>query len=143
LKRMLAAVSALLLLAALPLQAKTKPKPSKAAAPDPNYVAALATADHFLHAWQMQDHEAGLVMLTDSAKRQNSDEHLQNYFSRGSATEQAYEVGHGTRLKAGRYAFPVTLVVATTGKERAPSRRFSQIIVIRTSKEDWAVDKLP
>ena len=140
---MAAALSALLLFASLPLQAKAKPKPSKASAPDPNYVAALAAADHFLHAWQTQDHETGLVMLTDSAKRHTSDEHLQDFFSRGNATAQAYEIGRGTRLKPGRYSFPVTLVVATAGKERAPSRRFSQIIVIRTSKEDWAVDKLP
>jgi hypothetical protein len=138
---MVAALSALLLFGSLPLQAK--PKPSKAVAPDPSYVAALAAANHFLHAWQMQDHESGLVMLTDSAKRHSSEEHLKDFFSPGTATEQAYEIGHGTRLKPGRYSFPVTLVVATTGKERAPSRRFSQIIVIRTSKEDWAVDKLP
>ena len=138
---MVAVLTAFLLFASLPLQAK--PKPSKAAAPDRNYVAALAAADHFLHAWQMEDHEAGLFMLTDSAKRHTADDRLQDFFSRGTATEQAYEIGHGTRLKPGRYSFPVTLVVATTGKERAPSRRFSQIIVTRTSKEDWAVDKLP
>ena len=140
-RSMMAALSALLLFASLPLQAR--PKPPKAAAADPNYVAALAAADHFLHAWQMADHEAGLFLLTDSAKRHTSDDRLQDFFSRGAAAEQAYEIGRGTRLKPGRYSFPVTLVVATTGKERAPSRRFSQIIVTRTSKEDWAVDKLP
>ena len=140
-KMMVAAVSAWLLLAALPLQAKAKPKPQKAASPDPSYIAALATVDHFLHAWQVQDHETGLLMLTDAAKRHTSEEHLQEFFSPGSATQQAYEIGHGTRLKLGRYSFPVTLVVAGPGRDL--SRRFSQIIVIRTSKEDWAVDKLP
>src|ERR1700687_490640 len=103
---MVAALSAVVLFASLPLQAK--PKPSKAAAPDPNYVAALAAADHFLHAWQMQDHETGLFMLTDSAKRHTSEEHLQEFFSPGTAAEQAYEIGRGARLKPGRYSFPVT-----------------------------------
>ena len=136
---MCAVLSALLLLS-LPLHAKPRPK---AAAQDPNYISALAAADHFLHAWQTQDRETGLIMLTDAAKHQISEDHLQAFFSPGIATRQAYEIGHGKQLRPGRYAFPVTLLLAAPGKERNPNRRFSQIIVIRTSKEDWAIDKLP
>lgn len=140
-KATLIVLSALMLLAFLPLHAKSKPP--KAATPDPNYIAALAAADHFLHAWQTQDHETGLFMLTDAAKRHTSEDLLQEFFSPGGATWHAYEIGQGKRLKSGRYAFPVTLLVAAPGKERKPSRRWSQIMVIRTSKDDWAIDKLP
>ena len=44
------------------------------------YVEALAAANRFLHAWQSQDHEGGLLMLTDEAKRRASEDRLQKFF---------------------------------------------------------------
>ena len=35
---------------------------------DPWYGPALATANHFLVAWQNQDHETGIMMLGDKAR---------------------------------------------------------------------------
>jgi hypothetical protein len=127
------------LLLPLPLPAKAKTR--KAPLPDGDYIAALAAANQFLHAWQAQDHEAGLVMLADEAKHATSEDRLQNFFSPVSGTRQAFEIGRGKKLKPGRYSFPVTLLQTSPG--HAPQRRFSHIIVTRAGKDDWAVDKLP
>ena len=122
----------------LPLPAKTKPSVSTA---DRDYVSALAAANQFLHAWQAQDHEAGLVMLSDAAKHQTSEERLQSFFAPPSGTQQAFEISRGRKLKPGRYSFPVVLLETAPG--RAAHRRLSHIIVTRAGKEEWAVDKLP
>ncbi len=126
------------LLLSLPLPAKTKPSASTA---DRDYISALAAANQFLHAWQAQDHEVGLLMLTDAAKQHTSEDRLQNFFSPASGTQQAFEIGRGKKLKPGRYSFPVALMETSPG--HAVHRRFSHITVTRAGKEDWAVDKLP
>ncbi len=105
---------------------------------DPAYSSALATANHFLHAWQTQDHEAGIMMLTDSAREHTSPERLQDFFSPGP--QAAFEIDHGRRLGSGTYVFRVLLF----GCSNTPSRPHSAtIIVTRAGKDDWAVDKLP
>jgi hypothetical protein len=107
-------------------------------ATDGDYISALAAANHFLHAWQNQDREIGLAMLSDTAKHSSSEDYLQNFFSPGA--EAAYEIGHGKKLKAGSYLFPVALF-ATELKSAHP--RASEIVMVQTGKDDWAVDKLP
>jgi len=102
------------------------------------YAAALSTANWFLHAWQNQDQEAGLIVLTDTAKQHNTQEGLETFFAPGKGA--AYEIGHGKKVKAGRYSFPVVLYQTKSGS--SASRR-SQIVVSKSGKDDWAVDKLP
>jgi hypothetical protein len=121
--------------------AKPKAKPSSTS--DPDYVSALATADRFLHAWQTQDHETGVLLLTDVAKQHISEENLDAFFSSGESIEAGYEIARGKRLMAGRYRFPVALWQFIPGKNRKPRPHFSEILVVRTGKEDWAIDKLP
>ncbi len=122
------------------LSAKAKSSASTAA--DSDYVSALAAANRFLYAWQTQDHETGLLMLTDAAKHQTSEDRLQEFFSPGPGTQHAFEISQGKKLKAGRYTFPVALF-GIREDQRWIHPRFSQIIVIRTGKDDWAIDKLP
>jgi hypothetical protein len=116
--------------------ARAKPK---AGPVDSDYVPALAAADRFLQAWQAQDQEDGLPMLTDGAKQHWSEERLQEFFSAGESA--AYQISGGKKLKAGRYAFPVGLL--SSGVRGQVRKRFSEIIVTRTGGQDWAVDKLP
>src|SRR6266568_3207079 len=104
---------------------------------DPAYGSALAAANRFLHAWQNQDHETGIIMLTDSARQQTSPELLQAFFSPSS--EAAYEIAHGKRTKTGEYVFPAVLF----GTSSASRPHYCAIIVIRSGKDEWAVDKLP
>jgi len=105
-------------------------------------VAALACANRFLTAWQTQDHETGILLLTDAAKHQISEDRLQAFFAPGSAIQQGYEISRGKKLKPGRYTFPVALFeIGPDHKWVHP--RFTQIIVVNSSKDDWAVDKLP
>lgn len=109
--------------------------------PDRGYASALAAANRFLHAWQNQDHETGLLMLTDAAKQNSSEDRLEVFFSSGN--DAAYEIARGKKLKAGRYAFPVTLFTSHSDSNQ-PSRPLrSQIIVVRAGRDEWAIDKLP
>jgi len=132
---------AAILLLFLPLpswSAGPSPHSAKPAAlSDSGYVFALGTANRFLHAWQTGDLETGMVLLSDNARRSNNTEILEELFSSGS--DRAYEIGRG-KGHPGRYRFPVVLV---TKSGSGPHRTFSEIILVRTGKNDWAVDKLP
>ena len=135
------AVSSLSLLLAEQLFAARKPV---AAPPDPNYVEALGAANHFLQAWERGDHEAGLVLMTDEAKRHTSEGRLQNFFSQQLGHVLAFEIGRGAKLRAGRYSFPVVLFVSGGLPDRKSERpRYSTVVVVRSGKDDWAIDKLP
>jgi hypothetical protein len=129
----------LILCLLLPRPLWEKPKRQPPPSPDAAYVAALATANHFLRAWQTGDLETGLLLLTDTARHRSSEETLRTYFS--APQTRAFEVHLGKKLRAGRYTFPVILL-ETTDPRRA-RRRYSNIIVISTGKNDWAVDRLP
>lgn len=110
-------------------------------APDTGYTSALATANRFLQAWQNQDHETGLLMLTDTAKQNSSEDRLEVFFSSGH--DAAYEIARGKKLKAGCYAFPVALFTSVTGAANAARPQKSEIVVVRAGKDEWAIDKLP
>lgn len=120
-----------------PALAASKPRTTPAL--DPSYVPALATANHFLQAWQSGDIESGTVLLTTHAKESVSRDDLDRFFS--NPDPSGYEIDRGTLLKRGRYQFPVVLVTST--KNPRIRRRFSTIVIVNTGKNDWAVDKLP
>jgi len=105
---------------------------------DPSYSTALATANRFLNAWQTQDHEAGIMMLSDSARAHASRDNLQAFFS--PSEQAAFEIQHGTRINGGEYVFPVVLFGI---EESAQRPHICRIVISRTSKGDWVVDKLP
>jgi len=104
---------------------------------DPGYAFALAAANHFMHAWQTGDVENGMVLLSDHLRHTQNPDQLEQFFS--NATDRAFEItrGHGHQ---GRYSFPIVLV---TSRGSHVTRRFSEIILIETGKNDWVVDKLP
>jgi len=104
---------------------------------DPGYVLALATANRFLHAWQTGDLEAGMVLLSDHVRHSRNPDEIEQFFS--GAADRAFEIMHG-KGKPGRCRFPVVLV---TGEGRRTHRKFSEIILVNTGKNDWVVDKLP
>jgi len=110
-----------------------------ASAPGREYRTALAAADRFLHAWQAQDQETGLLMLSDSAKRRASEDALAEFFAAGPSA--AYEIGRGKLLRGGRYSFPVVLYFTANEHNRRP--RASVIVITNSGKDDWVVDRLP
>jgi len=114
-----------------------KPHSRQTVSADPGYVFALAAANRFLYAWQAGDLEAGMVLLSDGARHMQNPERFEEFFSAGD--ERAFEIVRGTGSR-GRYRFGIVLVTAQGAKVR---RRFSEIIVVNTGKNDWAVDKLP
>jgi hypothetical protein len=104
---------------------------------DPAYGAALAAANRFLHAWQTQDHETGIMMLTDSARQHVSRDQLQEFFSSGP--DAAFEIQRGKRLDTAEYVFPVVLFDSSS----SPRPHVCKIVVVKAGKDDWVVDKLP
>lgn len=109
---------------------------------DEDYVVALATANRFLHAWQTQDQETGVLLLADSLKQHTSEDHLQALFSPAGSV-QGYEINHGKRVSDGRYSFPVAVFAAASGNGKRSRPRCSSIVVARSGKNDWTIDKLP
>ena len=131
---------AVILLLFLPLPSWGGPQrhPAKPAPlSDTGYVFALGAANRFLHAWQTGDLEAGMVLVSDHVRRSHSMGNLEEFFSGGS--DRAYEINRG-KGHPGRYSFPVVLVT-TTGSSL--HRTISEIVLVDTGKNDWAVDKLP
>jgi hypothetical protein len=105
---------------------------------DSNYFSALVAADRFLQAWQSGDTETAISLLTERAKRGVNPGDLDKLFS--ASDPSAYEIDHGKRVKRGRYEFPVVMVNRTSNKLH---RKLSSIVIVNTSNNDWAVDKLP
>jgi hypothetical protein len=126
------------LMASLPSAAAAKSQRTPVL--DPGYLFALATADHYLQAWQAGDVETGMVLLTGHAKEKVTTDSLQDIFS--APGPLAFEIGRGKMLRAGRYEFPVVLVGPAQGSKHG-RRRFSSIVVLNSGNNDWAVDKLP
>lgn len=112
---------------------------SKSVSPaaDPAYAAALAAANRFLHAWQTQDHETGIMMLTDAAREHASRERLQQFFS--PSPDAAFEIQRGKHVN-GEYVFPVVLFGLSESDVHAHP---SSVVITKMGKGDWAVDKLP
>ena len=136
----LAGLFSVVLLLSAPASARV-PRAKPATALGREYRAALAAADRFLHAWQSQDQETGLLMLSDSAKRHASEDELAEFFAAGQGA--AYEIGRGKQMKGGRFAFPVTLYLAAAAKEHSPPPRYSVMVITRSGKDDWVIDRLP
>ncbi len=78
------------------------------------------------------------MMLSDSARQSVSAEKLQTFFSPGP--DAAYEIARGKQVNSAAYEFPVVLF----GASGAPSRpHVCTMIVTRSGKNGWAIDKLP
>ena len=111
---------------------------------DSDYVLALGTANDFLRAWQTQDREAGILLLTDRLKQRTSEDALVNFFSCMAGTSQSFEIARGKKVAPGRYRFPVSLFQkpANSGAKwlRPP---ISSLVVVRTGGGEWSIDKLP
>ena len=131
---------AVMLLLFVPLQSRgghQRHSASPAPLSDTGYVFALGTANRFLHAWQTGDLESGMVLVSDRERRSHKIRDLEELFS--GNLDRAYEIGRG-QGHHGRYRFPVVLITKTgTGLHRT----FSEIVVVETGENDWAVDKLP
>jgi hypothetical protein len=109
---------------------------------DNDYVSALAAANRFLQAWQTHDQETAILLLTNAAKQHCSEKRLDSFFA--SDARAAYEIGHGRKLQAGRYIFPVAIFAAPGSTSQARARpRHTELIVTKTGTSDWGVDKLP
>lgn len=129
-----------MLLLAAPSLAKSPPTTPPV---DRDYAAALATADHFLQAWQTRDPETGISLLTDRARQRILENALQDFFASKGHAPAGFEIGRGRKLGPARYRFPISLFcIPTSTHHRATRPQASSLIVVKTANE-WAIDKLP
>jgi hypothetical protein len=137
------AVALLLLLLSLSAHLSGRTRNSAASPIDRDYVIALSAADRFLHAWQTDDEEAGILMLSDHLKQRTNEDAVHRFFSVESA-RASYEIGRGHKLSSGRYEFPVVLFPsASQNGPRWMHPQSSALILIKAGKSDWTIDKLP
>lgn len=122
------------------LAAKTKRSSKPAGSIDSGYVSALATANRFLQAWQTEDHEAGLLLVSDDAKNRTSEDRFEKFFDPGGNLQRGFQVGQGSKIKAGRYSFPVKLYERSDGQSHV---RTSQLLVVDSGGKEWVIDRLP
>ena len=95
-----------------------------------------------MYAWQTQDEEKGLVLLTDAAKEHATEDGIEIFFTAATGAQRTYEIGRGKLLKPGRYLFPVMLF-ETQAASKSTRPEPAQIVVVQTGEDEWAVDKLP
>lgn len=78
------------------------------------------------------------MMLSDTARQSLSPDKLQSFFSPGP--DAAYEIARGKRVNPGAFEFPAVLF----GAFGTPSRpHVCRVVVTRSGKNEWAIDKLP
>lgn len=114
---------------------------------DRDYILALGAANRFLAAWQSRSQEAGLGLVSPRLRREAGEERLRRYLSGlSNPFNAAYEIGSGSRLPDGRYAFDVRLFVYERGQlieRRQPPPRPSRIVLVQIGAEDWLIDEFP
>lgn len=125
-----------LVIMALPCSARQHAT-SRNKAMDRGYVTALATANRFLNAWQTGDLETGMLLLSDQVRRSQTAESVERVFSR--EPNRAFEISHG-KCDHGAFRFPVVMLSGDTAHLH---RKFSEIVLINTGKNDWVVNQLP
>ena len=128
---------ALVLLAPAPVSAKKHKAPAQPT--DSNYIAGLGIANRFLAAWQSNDQAAAMPLITTRAKEQSTEEGVDQLFS--GSSNRGFEITRGHPLRQGRYQFSIVLL--QTDASGHARRRFAELIITKTGKNDWAVDKLP
>lgn len=83
-------------------------------------------------------------MLTDAAKSHISETYLDELFALAGAESRAYELVRGKKLEGGRYLFPVALFdAAAASAHKSGLPRYSEIVVVKAARDDWAVDRIP
>jgi hypothetical protein len=138
-RRVLAVAIAVLIVQLVPrAMARTRPR---LAAFDKDYSSALATADRFLHAWQTQDAESGILLMSDRARQGTQETRVHDFFF--AERSGSFEIGRGRKLAVGRYEFPVALFAADAARIREARPKMVSLIVVKVGHDDWAVDQLP
>lgn len=78
------------------------------------------------------------MMLSDTARKSLSPDKLQSFFSPGP--DAAYEIARGKRLNSVACEFPVVLFDFSNAHSHT---HVCTVIVTRSARNEWAIDKLP
>jgi len=130
----------LLVLACLAAPVRARPKSQPV---DRDYLSALNVANRFLNAWQNQDQETAILLLTDRLREPSQEDRLQALFSAPTGSRSAYELCRGRKLAAGRYEFPIVLFRVSESSPKWQHPHTATLIIVRSGKDEWLLDKLP
>jgi hypothetical protein len=135
------------LLAGCHRRSSAPPAPAARAQPswDADYVAALAAANRFCHAWRQRDLRAGKDLLSTRIKRTFPEARIRDALVGAPNPEHAaFELSDGERVEDGRVVFRLRLFFRYAGRAadriEAPSER---IVLVRDAAGQWHVDEFP
>lgn len=109
------------------------------------YIAALAVADEFCHAWMRRDEAAGRSLLTRRFVMQYPDRQIRDAIvGEANPRHAAFEITGGKKVTEGRYQFSVRLFFRYAGMhgDRIESPR-DRIVVALREDGSWGVDEFP
>ena len=78
-----------------------------------------------------------MVLLSDGVRHSENPDKVEQFFA--GTNDRGFEISRGTGNQD-RYRFAVVLVTNQSGRTR---RRSSEMVMVNTGRNDWAVDKLP
>lgn len=113
---------------------------------DDDYIAALAVADEFCHAWRMRNFRDGKALLSRRLIRQHSDDRLADAIvGLPNPSHAGYEIFGGKRLSDGRIAFKVRLFQRHAGQhaDRIEGPLEELVMVREKESGQWRVDEFP
>jgi hypothetical protein len=112
---------------------------------DEEYLAALAAANEFCHAWRQGDVAAGRPLLSPRIKRTFPDSRIRDVISgTPNARHVAFEISAGSRGADGSIAFRVRLFHRYTGRAEDRIEGPVQSIVMQPDGAGrWLVDRFP
>ena len=123
-----------------------KPQAKKPATKhDGEYIAALAAANEFCHAWRQGDAGAARSLLSPRIKRTFPDRRIRDVISgTPNSHHVAFEISTGSRAADGGITFHVRLFCRYTGQAEDRIEGPVQSIVMRPDGAgNWLVDRFP
>jgi len=84
---------------------------------------------------------SSILLLSDRLKQHIVETTLDSHLN-SKAKPQSFEIGRGKKLRSDRYQFPIALFPAPSNV-RTMRPQMATLLVIKTGKNEWAIDKLP
>lgn len=112
---------------------------------DAEYMAALAAANEFCHAWRHRDVGTARSLLSSRVRRTFPDSRIRDIVS-GSPNSHhvAFEISGGSRAADGSFTFRVRLFYRYTGRaEDRIEGPVESIVMRRDEAGKWLVDRFP
>ena len=141
-------VVAMLAVGALTMPVSASAQPQDASPPSADYILALRTANSFLTAWAMRDHDAGVALMSRALRRSDADtqdqreaELRQLVTGLSNPSHQAFLIEAGLQRRLDRFVFPVSLFELYLNADHGNS--WADTVEVVRDGDEWRVDRIP